>query len=280
MEISGRGTLDFDHQSNTRSARQLKLDLSRVDYFNLYGLAAISCCLVEAARSGHRVAFYSPQGMSACNFISRLGFDDFFRDQTGSEIHLEMTSHQGPSDVLVPFQSINDSKDLLPLQEVLDKRLAKVAGPQTRAALNEALWELGANVTEHSLSAGVIGAVVQRPNRKGEHIDFAIGDAGIGIMESFLRGAGRHRPSSDHEAIERATEYLVSSVDDPGRGQGLHYVIDQALALNGTVVIRSGSAKRTMSRMTGSKVDFRAKPRLESVPPIAGTLVFVSIPCR
>jgi hypothetical protein len=217
--------------------------------------------------------------MSASNFISRLGFDDFFKDHAGVECELEIAHHQEPRDVLVPFQTIRTSGDLLPLQDMLEQRLARVGSAQSRAALNEALWELGANVTEHSDSPGVVGAVVQRPNRKGEHIDFAIGDGGIGIMGSFLRAKGQHRPESDHEAIELATQYLVSSIDDPGRGQGLHYVIEQVSELNGTVVIRSGTAKRTIVRKSISKKEYGTVAKSESVIPVSGTLVFVSIPC-
>ena len=57
-------------------------------------------------------------------------------------------------------------------------------------------------------------------------------------------------------------------------------MIEQVLGLNGTVVIRSGEAKRRMFRGNQSNNEVNLTSKSESVPNVNGTLVFVSIPCR
>jgi hypothetical protein len=280
MEISGQGHLEFDRALSTRAVRSLRLDLAQVDHVNLYALMGMAVATMAAARESHAISIIPPQFSSAaCAFISRLGFDTFMQKVGGIPCELSVTSRQSPGDVIVALQTFKTSSELQPLIDLLSSRLAGVAGPQATTALIEALWELGANVTEHSGSPGIVGAVVQRADRKEAHVDFAVGDAGIGIRESFLRGASGHHPNSDHEALTLALEYLVSSVDDPGRGQGLAATVEQATGLRGRVMIRSGDARRQIAAESqDGPLRVRATPG--SVPRLAGTLVAVTVPCR
>lgn len=99
-------------------------------------------------------------------------------------------------------------------------------------------------------------------------VQVAIGDAGIGIRRSFL-DSGRRQPNDDLAAIGLALEYLVTSVDDPGRGQGLSTAAEQVTALEGHLVVRSGTGRVTLSRDEKTE---------EPVPLLAGTLVCMSLP--
>ena len=280
MEISGEGHLSFDDSLSTRSVRKLNVDLEMVDHVNIYGLVGMAAAVLSAAKSGRDISIAPPlHSSSACAFMSRLNFDGFVRSVGGADCEFAVTSRQDPKDVLVPVSVIRSSKDLQPLQNLLWERLEGVARPQSRSTLIESLWELGANVTEHSGSEGVMAAVVQRPGRREAHIDFAIGDAGVGIRKSFLQGGSGHHPNSDHQAISLALEYLVSSVNDPGRGQGLPTTVEEVTGLGGRVTIRSGTARRVLFRNeVGGLADITSKS--SSVPHLDGTLVAVSLPCR
>ena len=212
--------------------------------------------------------------------MSRLGFDRFVQEIGEVSFDLAVTAPQAKSDVLVPLQVFRSSDELQPLADLLWSRLDGVVGPQATSALIEALWELGANVTEHSGSSGIVGAVVQNANRKEAHVDFAIGDAGIGIRQSFLNGVGGHHPNSDHEAITLALKYLVSSTGDPGRGQGIAATVEQATGLRGKVLVRSGDARRSIAPEGQEKGPLRLHENPASVPRLTGTVVAVTVPCR
>jgi hypothetical protein len=88
------------------------------------------------------------------------------------------------------------------------------------------------------------------------------------IRSSFLE-TGARNPASDRDAIELALEYLVSSVDDPGRGQGLTDTMEQVVALQGRMIVRSGNAK----------VAITARGRTHTqVPRLPGVIVALSLP--
>jgi len=137
--------------------------------------------------------------------------------------------------------------------------------------ITEGLWELVANALEHSgADALLMGQVYERgePPDHDRRVQIVIGDAGRGIRASSLESGTRLR-ADDAEAIELALQYLVSSVPDPGRGQGLTTTVEQATALEGTVVVRSGAARAT--------VDPRGS-RIEPAEPIGATVVAISLP--
>lgn len=278
MEVVPRGHLKFDDVLDTRAVSRLRLDLRQMTYLNIYGLVGMACCVLSAANSGSAIEIALPMDTSAANFLTRLGFDRFVRTVGGVHCEPASVTYGVDEDVVVAVSTFDSAGDLIPLQDLLHERLEGMAGPQSREAIGEALWELGTNVTAHSGSRGIVAATVQGRKRKERHIDFALGDAGIGIRESFLRGQARHHPPTDHKAIELATEYLVSSIDDPGRGQGLSTTIDVATSLAGRVIVRSGNAKRTMFRKQGS-YGLGVIHAAESVPRLAGTLVGVRVPC-
>jgi hypothetical protein len=135
--------------------------------------------------------------------------------------------------------------------------------------VTEALWELAANAVEHSDADGfALGQVIGE--QSVDHcLQLAIGDIGIGIRGSFLRG-GVHLPPTDADALGLAVRYLISSVPDSGRGQGLWTTFEETVGLDGSAILRSGTARLLRGR-TGS--------RTARVPQLPGTIVFISLPC-
>jgi|GEM_PF-2788410 len=131
-----------------------------------------------------------------------------------------------------------------------------------------------ANALEHSGTDAMIMGQVYRSARGGQPPDHAdrvrvvIGDVGRGIRASFL-ATGLHRPTDDRDAIHLAMEYLVTSVDDRGRGQGLSTTMEQVIELEGRMYVRSGDAMVAIDAhgMTDS-----------SVQALPGVIVALSLP--
>lgn len=142
-------------------------------------------------------------------------------------------------------------------------------------AVAEGVWEMVANALEHSGTDALIMGQVYWRARGGEPPDHAdrvqvvIGDVGRGIRASFLQ-TGLYRPSDDLEAIRLALQYLVTSVpNDRGRGQGLSTTMEEVVALQGRMYIRSGSAL-VVADATGCEE--------RRVRPLPGVVVALSLP--
>jgi hypothetical protein len=127
--------------------------------------------------------------------------------------------------VVVPLRATTSAGGAQALSNLLYEQLAGHVAPQVLAAIAEGVWEMVANALEHSgTDALIMGQVYKaprgRPPDHDDRVQVVIGDTGKGIRESFLE-TGLRAPTTDLAAIELALEYLVSSVDDRGRGQGL-----------------------------------------------------------
>jgi hypothetical protein len=283
MEIRGSGHLELDRSIDPRAKRRVSIDLSRVDHISVYGVVGIACAVLHAAQEGLPLQILPPSSASASSFMSSLGFERFVQDTGRAACTLPITTSPRPADVIVELRTFSSSEQLQPLQDLLWDRLGRTRNSHLRDALVEALWELGANVTEHSGSMGIVAACVQRPNRRDAHVAFAVGDAGKGLRRSFLEGSRPNHPATDHEAITLALTYLVSSVTDAGRGQGLTTTVKQAVELKGKVVVRSGTARRsiTSSRWNPAKLStLHLSGAASSVPELPGMLVAADLPCR
>ena len=281
MEIVASGaSFDFDHCYSRRGQARLSLDLARLPYTTLYGLVCMSCCVLQAAQDGLAVQFKAPADASVCNFVSRLGFDRFLTDNLGFRCELPVSAGGTSENVVIDLRRLGDANDLSPLEALLFDRLRGHGPSQVVTAICEALWELGGNALEHAHGPGLLAAVVQRPDRSGQQVQFAIGDIGIGIRRSFDSPGSTRHPQTDHEAIDLAVEDLVSSSADPGRGQGLPTTIESVSGLGGRVMIRTGGALQLVSGERREKKQPLARVvSRRSVPYLGGTVVSVSIPC-
>lgn len=131
-----------------------------------------------------------------------------------------------------------------------------------------------ANALEHSGSDALIMGQVYRaprgtPPDHDNRVQLVIGDTGRGIRESFQATAS-HAPESDLEAILLALEYLVTSVEnDPGRGQGLSTTAELVLETQGCMIVRSGSAKISITE---------SGRHAAAVPFLPGVLVALNLP--
>lgn len=244
-------------------------DLSRLVFVDAFGVVATACALLAAGSEGTRPGVVLPTAEQMHEHLGRMGFIRFLSDlgydvSAGSEPEVH-------GDVVVPLRRVANIADGEQLSHLMWAQAKRWVSPQVLQALTEGLWELVANALEHSGAEAVLMGQVYRHGKPPDHDDrvqIVIGDVGRGIRESFL-GSGTRSPADDREAIELALEYLVSSVPDPGRGQGLTTTVEEVTALTGSVVIRSGAA-RVEARAGGLSA--------QAVLPIKGTMVGMSLP--
>lgn len=241
-------------------------DLRRMTFIDAYGVVGTACAIRAAGLDPDDIEL--PAQQQVRDHLRAMGFDAFLRGAVESRVEDEIYP-----DVVVPLHSTSDSVGAQALSNLLWSRLAAHVDPGVLSALAEGVWEMVANATEHSgRDAVVMGQVYRAPRgRQPDHDDrvqVVIGDIGRGIRQSFL-GSGKHAPATDEEAIATALEYLASSVDDPGRGQGLFTTMEQVVGLRGRMVVRSGEAR----------VSITAEGRtIEQVPLLPGVIVALSLP--
>jgi len=240
-------------------------------------LGAIACCLMTAVKTNLDVQLEPPTDPSVSIFLSRLGFNDYFEAISSIPFDTTISSRQEEGNVIVRFTQINHANDVGNVQSLLESRLSRTGQARARNALIESLRELAANVFEHSHSSGFVAAVTQDLGRRHGHVDLVIGDAGQGLRASLSRKGSRVHPVTDHDAIDLAVEYGVSTTGDPGRGQGLASTLELVKELEGGVVVRSGGARHAFTASRSSELGHLERDA--SVPFVQGTLVLLRIPC-
>jgi hypothetical protein len=243
-------------------------DLTDLAFIDAFGLVGTATCILAAANAGEAPRVALPAAAGVREHLTRMGFVTFLRDAGLTQLAPRAFSDRGG--VVVPLTRLATVFEAEQLSQLLWANAGRWDA-QVLEALTEGLWELVANALEHSGSdALLMGQVYERgePPDHHQHVQVVIGDAGRGIYASFLE-SGTWSPNDDGEAIELALQYLVSSVADPGRGQGLTATVEQATALRGKVVVRSGGARVT--------VDSRGS-RTQRVEPVGATVVGISLP--
>jgi hypothetical protein len=251
-------------------ARTSKIcDLRALRFADAYGLVGTACALIDAGRKGPLPDLRLPQEPSTQQHLHAMGFSRVLRE-SGYPFHAIPEPIDKP-DVLVPLTLVQQIHAAEQLSHLLVQQLGLDAPSHVIEPLTEGLWELTANALEHSGEhALLMGQVYNDPGGRfgGDRVQVVVGDVGRGIRASFL-ASQTQKPRNDREAIRLALEYLVSSVPDEGRGQGLTSTAEGVTQWGGTLVIRTGNARMDVSR---------DGQRPSSVLPMRGTLVGIELP--
>lgn len=248
-------------------------DLTGLTFIDVFGLVGCSIALCHAHGAGTQAMFSAPDAGLTRSHLAYMGLANLL-DALEVPHGLPELDPAAHPEVVVPLQRTANTKGIDEVAGLVFSQLERRVDPQVLNALVEALWELAQNVIQHSGSLAILAAQVYPKGNPPFHdgtVQVAIGDSGRGIRASFL-ATGLHAPSSDREAIDLAVQYLVSSVDDPGRGQGLHTTIGAVRELRGHVVIRSGTGRLAASHSSSGCAT--------KVPFLPGTLVGVVLPLR
>jgi hypothetical protein len=249
-------------------------DLRPLRFIDAYGLVGTACALRAAFAEEPDVRVYRPSSATMRAHLTAMGLRGFLADVGRSQL-LPAEPASEMFNVVVPLRGARDSGGAQALSHLLWEQLRDHVAPQVLVALSEGVWEMVGNALEHSGSDALIMGQVYREDHGGlppdhcDRVQVVIGDTGRGIRQSFL-ATGVRSPKDDLEAINLALEYLVTSVpDDPGRGQGLSTTMEQVVGLRGRMVVRSGTAKVSI---TADGVHDDAVARLP------GVIVALSLP--
>lgn len=275
MSIEAAGPLTistFRHAERPNEAGGATvIDLTRVTFVDPYGVVGVACHVVDAKLRDCDVHLHRPESTDVARYLERLGFSalvdglNLTTDRPPPAIR-NKTDQTGNLMELVPFE---DKGKVDELAEMVFDRLAGHVDPQVTNALFEAIGELGSNTIDHSgVGWGIMAAQVYRKGTPGENLVFAIGDLGMGIRRSLAR---RHTTPDDESAIRLALQPNVTGTEDDHRGNGLTEVNGLVTGLRGTVLIRTGQAQVTCGRGWSDGV---------AVPPMMGTRVAATVPCR
>jgi hypothetical protein len=265
-----RGSLTLANFDRSLAGNAASIDLSKLRFIDAYGMVGLACSLLVALEAGDGPVVVPPDEMQVRKHLSLMGLRDLL---VGAGIEPVLPAATAPErhDVVVPLAKVSGHLIAEQLSHLLWEQLRQHAEPQVLNAALEGLWELVANALEHSGAQAVVMGQVYKDGTAPDHdrrVQVVIGDIGKGIRRSFLE-SGRYQPADDAEAIDLALKYLVTSVDDPGRGQGIFSTVEQVLELHGKLVIRSGTSKVSVD-------DGGHKHRTVAFLP--GTLVCMSLP--
>jgi hypothetical protein len=224
MPIHGPTTLDATHLDSVLTldvdTGVAEVDLSRVSFVDAYALTGLACFIASADRDGLSVELVLPEHPDVRSWLSRMHLGaviDAFGVHVGEG--LPRVAERDRRDTLIELQRFDDSHGSHRLASFIWDRLEGGADGEVVNQLFEATGELGQNVVEHAGSpvGGFVAAQRYKAGAPEERIIVAVGDAGIGIRESLRP---RYGDMTDRQAITQAIRWNVSSVLEPGRGQG------------------------------------------------------------
>jgi anti-sigma regulatory factor (Ser/Thr protein kinase) len=244
-------------------------DLSDLTFIDAYGIVGTACALLSSGSLAQLPDLQLPDLDGPRQHLDSMGLTGVLK-QAGYPFGHDPITIDKP-DVLVPLTAMTGIHAAEQLSHLLVEQIGDIAAVEVIEPLTEGLWELAANALEHSgqhaLLMGQVYADGHAPHHDG-WVQVVVGDIGKGIRRSFL-DSGTQSPQSDMAAIRLALEYLVSSVPDRGRGQGLTTTAEGVTRWGGTLVVRSGQARIDVTR---------AGQRARVVSDLPGTLVAITLP--
>lgn len=259
--VRPRGNLNVEHVPSVQPGMDLVLDLAAVTWTYPSGLVALACLGRDAAS----LEVVWPDDMDQQRYVSRMHLDRALQAYHSNVAPLPTVRHREAElselTFFADFRAVDQLADLV--RNHADQ--ARISSDWAWA-IEEGTWEICANAVTHSeWGGGFLSA--QHYAKRGE-IEYAVGDAGIGI----LRSLAEEYPdiTDDVSAIVKAREYGATRFGQDRRGAGLSETVDQVVRLGGQVVVRSGSGMVTFDR-GGQTARFTDDPW-------RGTLVKVVLP--
>lgn len=258
----------------------LDIDATKLTYACPLDLAGMVAMSHWAARDGMRVTLRLPEDSKVTAHLQRM---DVLR-QMPADLRIigSLPRDVGTDDrdTLLPVTALN--------QRNVDDLLAERLGPLVTGAYRgrsesagvevfRACSELLSNATEHGSSdhgAFTAAQLHAGPTGVTSRFEFAVCDAGIGVMNHLRRNPAWDHLRRDELAIAKALEAGVSGITTAGRGYGLTDAIKDGRA-HGTVVlqIRSGSGDVTV---VGTPAAAHARQLRSRVDQTSGTWAWLT----
>jgi anti-sigma regulatory factor (Ser/Thr protein kinase) len=257
-------TLDNDQPRALawRPDGKLHVDLATVTWVEPYAMVTLLVAVHHAVRHGCAVAVTPPRDYAAASYCQRA---DLFEQLRALGVDCPdphpANSRHDRRDTLAECVLVKDGGSVEQVMNVMMERLDASGWPaETTDALTTTVYEMGDNLITHALVNH--GFAVLQTFPKKRRIQFAVGDAGVGIPY-------HHPGGSDPESIVHAMEYGVSSAARK-RGRGFGYMTKLVSQVGGTLNVRSNGGKVIVQPTTES--------RSMNVWPLQGTVVAADVP--
>ncbi len=234
--------------------RSDQIDLRGVTFIDPYGMVGLleigELCMLEDIKK----TVLLPRSSEVLRYLERM---DFFasakRYFSFEPMHASSPASSGraaDSDVLLEITPIERANDIHTIVGRVEERAQSILVKHLRyddRTINGfivALSEICQNIVEHSENKGFVGIQKYRYPSLGKNIvKIAVMDAGIGFRKSL---STRFKLTSDLEAIEKALLHGASRHEDEGRGHGLTAVRRFVTQWQGSLSIRSGTARLSL----------------------------------
>ena len=246
-------TEDTFEQTLRSFIRSEQIDLRDVSFIDPYGMLGLleigELCMLEDVRK----TIMLPRSAEVLSYLERMGFFTHARryfafDDLASD-HRPKTRNRD-SDVLLEITPVERSNDIHAIVGTVRDRAQAILERHLRSderAINNvivALSEVCQNIIEHSENKGFVGIQKYRFQKMNKNaVRIAVMDVGVGFRKSL---SGRFNLKSDREAIEKALLHGASRYEDEGRGHGLAAVRRFIGQWNGSLSIRSGTARLSL----------------------------------
>lgn len=253
------------HNLTGKSGYQ-EIDLDFRDCTKVYPGMMVGLCALASKyrRDGIEIGIRLPTAKWLRNLFINSGWAYLINPEAQPQTQYTGVHHLG----CVQFASSTEQQQLV--NRFVSTLLGVVANLRREdlAAIEWSINELTDNVLNHAES--LVGGVVHLSHfRKSSLIDFAIGDAGVGIPKTLRAGLGN--VTSDVDALDKAIREGITR--DPVRfqGNGLFGAFRIAEICKGRFSVHSGYASLDFGK---DGLHLRTEPI-----PFPGTLVVASLDC-
>ncbi len=276
---------DFLDRVAAPDGRRCLLDARHVRWVDPNGMLALLLAgAVAGERQGALPRLELPESPDVLGYLSRMGF---FQEAQGVLEFEDKAPKRGsgPSDVLLEITPIRANADVHSVVDRVQSRAgailaAKLGYPATAVVqFSVILSEVCQNVIEHADGPGWVAAQAYNWSRRLGRwvVVISVMDRGRGFRGSLTdEHAARYGDRwSDSTALEAAFLHGLTRFPDSGRGQGIQQIRRQVQRWNGSMTIRSGSAR------IGQYPDWDdAPPLVEGLTPFPGTQIGIVLPAR
>lgn len=262
---------------------KLLVDARHTRFATPYGLTSLLCL---AQTRLEKPDFAPPEAEDTISYWARSNFYKYADELYTMRGSVPRTRAAQDSDVLLEVTPIARSEDVNAIVDRVKDRATHILTtklnlePRATASFTVTLSEACSNIVEHAGRGGWV--MVQRYNwakrRVGRDVvQIAVCDAGVGFRRSLEASRARALADrwDDAIALENGVINGVSRFKDPGRGQGMTGIRGYVRRFDAKLSVRSGTARIALVPEWEDDL-----PRIENMPPFAGSQLQIIIPKR
>lgn len=220
------------------TADSIRVDLSSITFASPGGVVAFASFVDAALSAGRDVTdVLTPTDSSVSNYLARAHVGRFL-DSRSIAHDLPIVRERELGARLVELRSFSGNLEITALAAAAYD-FAEQSAPESGSPLHDSICELGDNVATHSGAPHGFAVAQYFPATRS--FEFAVGDAGVGFLESLATTG-----ATSHETAHALALKPGVSAAGNGRGIGLSSIVVQLGALGGSLTLISGD-RRTVA---------------------------------